>query len=416
MITATRPWEERDERMLLVVFALMGGFYWAIRGSAGFGGGQGALMAGTGWALLWIWASHLGTVRSTRPYASPWAVVAIMLGTMLGGMTGYGVYTAWVDGRFLVHDSAAPQAISPLWGYAMLLVCGLHWGGNLGALLSWCAPERRADALAWLLRLGLGIGGGALAWALVRGAPHLFLPLYTPELYSDPANKTCLRAVGAVETIAIHLGVFLGFLTAALLRRDRRAVKLMLTVSLGFALPFCIGGYWHTLRDSALQLDWWKNWEMGIGLGGGLSLGLAFLWFNQPGAVPPAPLGPIATRFFGWGIPVWWGLQNVLDNGVKGWCDIHQMPLNNSVWTVLLLGSAGLMLVKWRGTRLLGLSTQTSDSIELPCLTLQGAIVLAGLAVSWPVTFATGNYFLLTAYSIYLGVSTYCAWQLRQRL
>lgn len=415
MATA-RDWEERDYALFMAIMALMGGFYWAIRGSAGFGGGQGALMAGSGWALWWLWGSHIGTVHSTRPYASLWAVVAIMCGTMLGGMTGYGVYTAWVDGRFQLSEGLPAREVAPWTGYAMFLACGLHWGGNLGAFLAWCAPLRATTWQTWLLRIGCGLGGAWLAWAVVRGAPQLFLPFYEEGIYSDPANKICLRAAGALEGTALHVGLFLGFLCAELIRRDHRAVLLMLTLALGFAIPFCVGGFWHTLRDSAIQLNWWKNWEMGIGLGGGLSLGLAFLWFNTPGDVPLRPVGPVAARFFGWGIPVWWALQNVTDNGAKGWCSIHHVSLSNTVWTVVLLSTAGLIFVKWQGTRVLGLSTETWDNIVLPFAVIQGAIVLAGILVSWPVEWTTGNSFIAFMYCIYLGGSAVCYWQLRPRL
>lgn len=50
----------------------------------------------------------------------------------------------------------------------------------------------------------------------------------------------------------------------------------------GFAIPFALGGYWHTMGSISTEINWWKNWEMTIGLGGGAAWGLAFLWFNVP--------------------------------------------------------------------------------------------------------------------------------------
>lgn len=88
---------------------------------------------------------------------------------------------------------------------------------------------------------------------------------------------------------AQHVGLFLGFLSVELARRDWRAVKVMLVMAFGFAIPFAAGGYWHTLRGADPAIDWWKNWEMTIGLGGGLAFGLAFYLFNRPSEPPRRP-------------------------------------------------------------------------------------------------------------------------------
>ena len=50
-----------------------------------------------------------------------------------------------------------------------------------------------------------------------------------------------------------------------------------MTLALGFAIPFVGSAFWHLMYlHSDLALDWWKNWEMSIGLGGGVALGLCF--------------------------------------------------------------------------------------------------------------------------------------------
>lgn len=65
------------------------------------------------------------------------------------------------------------------------------------------------------------------------------------------------------------------------------------------AAPFTVGGYWHTFEGPALELPWWKNWEMSIGLGGGLAFGLAFYLFNRPEAhrPPRSWLNPLPRLF-----------------------------------------------------------------------------------------------------------------------
>lgn len=59
-----------DYRMVAGIFGLMGAFFWAIRGTSGFGGWNGGLFAGLGWGILWYFFSHFAGGAARRPFAT----------------------------------------------------------------------------------------------------------------------------------------------------------------------------------------------------------------------------------------------------------------------------------------------------------------------------------------------------------
>ena len=156
-------WTRRDYVMTAAVMTLMGGFYWAIRGTTGYGGETGGMLAGFGWALLWYGLSRAGAGAGRRPYGGPWMLLAISLGIALGGMTGYGVYISWVRGTYCLNYPELCRPVSVWTGYGMLFLCGLHWGGNAGCFMAWCAPRRPLRWYDWAMRIGCGVAGAAAA-------------------------------------------------------------------------------------------------------------------------------------------------------------------------------------------------------------------------------------------------------------
>ena len=314
-----------DYLSITIIMGLMGAFFWAIRGTGGFGGEQGGILAGLGWAVLWYGFSRIDGTARTRPYGHAGAIVAITFGIAVGGFTGYGVYNSWVRGQFFLDHPNGLRDVGAWTGYAMLFVCGLHWGGIPGAFLAWCAPRKPVRWQGWAGRIGGGIAGAVAAGVIVRVFPQWFLPFYNEGIYQLPENATCIRAAGSIRNIAPHVGLFLGFLAFEIGRRDWRAVGIMLVMALGFAIPFSVGGYWHTMNDSALQISWWKNWEMSIGLGGGLAFGLAFYLFNRPEDVAPRPVTS-TERIAGAGIPLAIGLAQILMGGYEGFRSLHKLP------------------------------------------------------------------------------------------
>jgi len=308
-----------DYVLVALIMGLMGAFYWAIRGTTGFGGSAGGTFAGFGWALLWYGFSRHGLATGERrPYDTPWMVWAVTLGIAFGGMTGYGVYISWLNGRFHLSYPDLVRDVPAWTGYAMLFVCGLHWGGNTGCFMAWCAPARPVSGRAWAARIACGVLGAVGAAIFVRLLPQLFLPYYSEGVYRVAEYKTCQRALGSIRNIAPHVGLLLGFLSYEVARGDRRAIGMILTMALGFAIPFTVGGYWQTMHGSALRIDWWKNWEMTIGLGGGLAFGLAFYLFNRAGNGSPAALGAKSRAFFESGFPIWLPAAVVLLSAYHG--------------------------------------------------------------------------------------------------
>jgi hypothetical protein len=304
----------------VALMACMGSFLWAIRGTSGFGGVDGGLYAGLGWGILWFLLSDLG--QRQGPLSSPWMVSAITLGIAVGGMTGYGVYISWIQGSFYLNYPLDPRPIAPWTGYAMLFVCGMHWGGMAGVLMSWCLPTSAIKWWMWLIRLGAGFAGGWCVLLLVDRCPNLFLPFYDEGIYQESQHATCRRAVNSLRNIAPHLGAFLGFLSLEVIRRNWPAVGLSILISLGFALSFAVGGYWQTFHQTGIALDWWKKWEMTIGLGGGVAIGLAFCCFNKPVSEGSFRRSPSAY-IFGAGFPIWLVMMKSLTSAYQGFSNIH---------------------------------------------------------------------------------------------
>jgi hypothetical protein len=329
------------------IMGLLGAFFWAIRGTGGFGGSSGGLFAGVGWGILWfIFSKHHGLKGRL---SSPWVVVAITLGIAYGGMTGYGVYIAWLRERFYLDFPNGQREIEAWVGYTMLFVCGLHWGGVTGAFMAWCQSSPALRWWHWLLRLlAGGIGALTVLW-FVKAYPQLVLPFYGEGIYGAAENSSCLRAERTIREIAPHLGLFLGFFVFELARRDWKAVGLMLVMSLGFAIPFCVGGYWHTLNDLSVKLSWWKFWEMSIGLGGGLAFGLAYYLYNRP--ISDRPFRYSSKAYvLGAAFPIWLAMVRSVVNAFDGTLEIHgykEFAKANRWWVLLTVLVPATVFFAW---------------------------------------------------------------------
>ena len=401
--------DNQDYLCITLIMGLMGAFFWAIRGTGGFGGTDGGALAGLSWAMLWVGFSQFGGYAKQRPYGHGAMAAAIIFGITFGGMTGYGVYTAWVRGEFYLDY---PQGMRPvgIWtGYLALFLCGIHWGGITGAFMAWCAPEKPIGVVGWVLRILSGIAGAWLTLIFVRANPQLFLPFYSEGLYQIEENKTCIRALGSIQNIAPHVGLYLGFLAFEIARRDWRAVKVMGIMALGFAIPFAIGGAWHNGHSTSLQIDWWKNWEMTIGLGGGLSFGLAFFLFNQPTNQEVRPTTRL-ERILGLGFLMCVTTWIVIRSAHEGFIKTHELTqLYDTRQGVALfcIGGALFMFVLWTV-----LSMREDKKLlqhpEYPVLppklaaSIIAIIVLAGYITSIPKESHLANIVLLSLYTFYI--------------
>ena len=402
-----------DYVLIALIMGLMGAFFWAIRGTTGFGGSSGGALAGLGWALLWLGFSHFGGDGAYRPYGSGRMVAAIALGIAVGGMTGYGVYISWLNGVYQMNGNEVTREIAPWTGYAMLFFCGIHWGGVTGAFMSWCAPKVPVSWPMWGVRIAAGVSGAVLGTMLVKWFPGFFLPFYGEGYYQVEEYATSARAMRSIPNIAQHVGLFAGFLAFELARRDWRAVKVMLTMALGFALPFAIGGYWQTFHGSELRIDWWKNWEMTIGLGGGLAFGLTFYLFNPPEGIVPRMVTRL-ERIFGVGLILWLAVGIVVLGAYEGFIRVRglEASLEGTRHTAFSLyeGVAAIVFLLWI-YRTLNMAEQRRTDPKFPPLPLPfiaillALIVLAGYVTSIPSEIRLANQVLLTLYTIYIMIS-----------
>ena len=402
-----------DYVLVAIIMGLMGSFFWAIRGTGGFGGSTGGALAGLGWAMLWHGFSRFGGGAAQRPYGSRRMVAAITFGIAVGGLTGYGVYIGWLQGKFYLDYPHDVREVAAWTGYAMLFLCGLHWGGVTGVFMAWCAPRSSLGLKGWLMRIAAGVCGAVAAGITVRLLPQLFLPFYSEGIYDVAEYRTCQRALGSIRNIAPHVGLFLGFLAFELVRRDWRAAAMMLVMALGFAIPFTVGGYWQTMHGAELKIDWWKNWEMTIGLGGGLAFGLAFYLFNRPH--PDHALRPVTRkeRIWGTGFPIWLACGVVFMGAYSGFRELHHLDLPSyarAFSTAVYLLPATILYGLWivRTHRLTDEELTSAPTQAISTWTLAGVlalIVVAGFLVSAPSELRLANKVLLSLYTEYVGIS-----------
>ena len=413
-------WKPLDYVLLTVVMTLMGGLYWGVRGAGGFGGETGGMLAGAGWGMWWYLASNAGARADARPYGSPWALFAIILGVCVGGFTGYGVYISWLSGVFHYIPGDQGHPIAPAIGFFMLFLCGLHWGGIAGTFLAWCAPARPMTWWLWCIRIACGLGGAALALWWLRAYPQLHLPFYEEGIYNQPDFKDVQRTREQIEPIGQHLGAFAGFLLFEIARRDWRAVGLMLLFAIGFAVPFCAGAIWQTNYDSAWKVSWWKHWEITIGLGGGLTFGLAFWLFNRPGDTLRPVIVNIGERFFNWGGILWLVLFTIIHGSVTGRLNMHHVKLDTTQIIGAFLAGMGVCTLalfwRYRGERVVDLVPGGNLLPLRPFALVQASILTATLLVSVPPQMELANIVVLSAYAVFVGISAACGWWLYQRV
>jgi hypothetical protein len=410
----------KDYAAFAVIMALMGAFLWAIRGTGGFGGSQGGLYAGLGWAILFYLFAGLDGQRALRPYGGPRVIAAITFGVAFGGMTGWGVYTAWVQGIFHHTYPDAAREIAPWTGYLALFFCGLHWGGNAGAFLAWCAPRIPATWRTWVGRIAAAILGAVLAHCAVRLFPQFFFHFYAEGIYDNPDYATVQRTWGAIPNVAQHVGIFFGLMAFEAMRRDWRAVKVMSTVSLGFAFGLSAGGWWHTFHGTQPPIDWWKNWEMSSGMGGGLGLATAFILFNRPESGRLPRVACLAERAWGGGATLllagwatWRGAYHGFVNHFPvEWPGIYQRAYSH-LFLFCALVALGIWVIRMRRAQ-----APPAEHRIVPHAALWSAmalIIAAGYIVSLHPALTLANHVLFVAYTVCIAISALLAVFLHRR-
>lgn len=250
-----------------LLFGGMGAFCWAMRGTSGWGGFDGAVIPGLTWGLL------LYYIFQQRGLDIRVGAFFLGLGIAIGGMLGYGQYISWIRGIFYVNGSSDTLPINPLLGYVWLWVVGAVWGGIGGILLGW-SLRGEVDRRTWLLRLLIPIGFIGIGFIMMLIFPSGFFPNFS--IYSSSTCADCSRTFETNLTNTIFLMWWFGVLFTALLERDFITLKcgLLLGIVFGLALSFSasytLAPGWETNAD----IDWWKVWELSSGLIGGLGLAI----------------------------------------------------------------------------------------------------------------------------------------------
>src|ERR1043165_10261227 len=69
-----RPSLSHDLVLPVLLFAVLGGMTWAVRGCSGYGGAGGCLFAGVTWGAAWWFIARDPAAQQSLRYASGWII------------------------------------------------------------------------------------------------------------------------------------------------------------------------------------------------------------------------------------------------------------------------------------------------------------------------------------------------------
>lgn len=342
-----------------LLFAVLGGMTWAVRGCSGYGAVNGCMFAGVTWGAAWWFIARDRQGEQSRPYASGWIVLALTIGIGIAGARGWMQWPSFFRGELLINAPTNQTApISRIYGFIWLFIAGVPWAGLGACMLAWCGSARRTSAGQWAFRIACGVGGVVLARILFDAFPEVFLPLYKTlkSQYLDAiANPKAtqfdnLRRLHGDNFLAIsHLGLYLGFLLYEVIRRDWRNTTLIVTVGLlnGLGWSACQNWSWAQSVWPGASFNFWRCWESSGGVSIGIALGVAYYLTNrrltpQESAARFALAHPNLERF-ALALGLFIGLGVSLKNGLKGWANIYIG--NEEYWSRLLTFTIGPLLL-----------------------------------------------------------------------
>jgi hypothetical protein len=323
--------------MSILFAALAGGAYWCTVRAAGEGSGP---SMGLMWGLYWVLLLAFLHPGKGFPTQGSFVLLVFVVGFAIGGTQGYGQFNQWMQGRFYLDvDTEQYVPIARVYGFYHLFICGLTWGGIPALLLSWLISAK-AGFWVWTLRIFLAVTGTTVALQLVELYPRYFHPLYDRGFYVDLQYCVdCQRTLATASNTYAHLGGFL-FPAVFTLWRDAFSRYLILPVSFGFALTFSTGGFLHSLQvvPGLTEYPWWKMWEFTCGLGGGLSLMIAFWALYRQGVWKSFVeysfrAKPALVLWFGFWMPLFfcigWLLQDRINQVAKVWNKIYGLDVRD---------------------------------------------------------------------------------------
>ncbi len=347
-----------------ILFATIGAMVWAIRGCSGYGAVNGCVFAGVTWGAAWWFIARDPAARQSRRYASAWVVLALALGIGMAGARGWMQWPSFFRGELMLdapNNKFVP--IPRAYGFLWLFIAGVPWAGLGACLLAWTGARREGTASPariagdWVLRIACGVGGALFALFIFKHHPEIFLPLYKSlkSQYTDLiANPNLRRLIGDNRLAMGHLGLYLGFLLAEVIRRDWKNVTLISTVGVvnGAGWALCQNWNWAHTAFPGVGFNWWRCWESSGGISIGIAYGVAYYLVNRPDAgttgVSFRIPSPNLQRF-----GVYFGLIPAMGfsikNGLKGWANIYigneeywSRVLTLAIFPVVLLSLAGL--------------------------------------------------------------------------
>ena len=340
----------------VVLFSVLGGMVWAVRGCSGYGAMNGCIFAGVTWGAAWWFIARDSSGFQSRRYASGWIILALTVGIGLSGTRGWMQWPSFFEGRLQTNSAAGGFVPIPrIYGFIWLFIAGVPWAGIGACMLAWCGSRRPMRAADWALRIGCGVGMAVLATKLFECFPEVFLPLYKTmkaQYHDLGANPNLKRLIGDNRLAIMHLGFYLGFLAYEIGRRDWKNVTLILTVGLvnGVGWSLCQNWKWAPGIWPNVRFNWWRCWESSGGISIGIAYGIAYYLVN--GVMSPAERTFRAARLphaypnlerlalYG-GLLLGLGLS--IRNGFKGWANIYLG--NEGYWDKVLWIVIGPLLL-----------------------------------------------------------------------
>ncbi len=337
-----------------LLFAVLGGMTWAVRGSSGYGGWIGCTFAGVTWGTAWWFISRDGNGNRSRPYSSGWVILALTVGIGIAGDRGWMQWPHFFSNRIYTnYAQGAFEPISRCYGFLWLFIAGVPWAGLGACLLAWCNGGKKLSLRDWIFRIGCGLGAGFFARWLFEYSPELFLPLHetlAAKYANLPANPTLGRLVNDCREAVTHLGLYLGFLGFELSRRHCRNAILILVVGLlnGLGWAMCQNWKWAAGVWPRASFNWWRCWESCGGISIGIALGIAYYLVNKQRDADDLPEVARNTCDLCWekfgayaGLII--GLGISIRSGLKGWINIHVG--NEDYWSKVLWIIFGSLMV-----------------------------------------------------------------------
>ncbi len=326
-----------------LLFMVLGGMTWAVRGCSGFGGSNGCLFAGITLATAWWFLSYDPQRVSIRPYSNAFALLAMTIGIAVAGARGWMQWASFFEGKMYTNYSAGEFVSIPrYYGFIWQFISGVPWAGLGACFLAWANCEDKTTKKDWLIRILCAVGGVLIAKVVFENFPNVFLPLYNTmkDRYMDLQNNPNLRRLINDNRGAImHLGLYLGVLSGEILRRDRRNISLILTVGVINGMGWALLQNWKWAQGiwSGYDFNWWRCWETSGGISLGLAYGVAYFLTNQPlhlsykGNI--AKFRPEVERMTLF-LTIFLSLTLSLRNGIKGWANIYLG--NEEYWSRIL--------------------------------------------------------------------------------